>query len=144
MFFIDLFPSFFTMAGILRGIKKQLKAQKKIKPIQKPENKVKKKTTYRYKLQCTEEEKILLVGEGNFSFALSLSEIVHGAYNMICTSFDSRDTMLKKYPESDEITKNLEEMGGTIMYNVDATKLIAHAVWKKKRFSKIIFNVISV
>lgn len=42
-------------------------------------------------------QKILLVGEGDFSFALSLARAFRSASNMVATSLDSKGTQLQKY-----------------------------------------------
>lgn len=96
------------------------------------------KKTFRYRPTFSLQDTILLVGEGNFSFSLALAEMIHGGFEMHCTTFDSEEIMLQKYPQSQEITSSLLEIGATVHYKVDGTELTKHL--KKKRFSKIIFN----
>ncbi|EEH36958.2 hypothetical protein PAAG_07376 [Paracoccidioides lutzii Pb01] len=45
------------------------------------------------------EDRILLVGEGDFSFALCLATH-HGCKNLLATSYDSEQTLYEKYPQA--------------------------------------------
>ncbi|KAF2479875.1 hypothetical protein BDY17DRAFT_233166, partial [Neohortaea acidophila] len=68
-------------------------------------------------------DRILLVGEGDFSFAASLVEH-HACHNLTATSLDTRTELLAKYaPQAEEHIRALEEAGQTVLHNVDATKL---------------------
>src|SRR5215469_11987316 len=54
-------------------------------------------------------DKILLVGEGDFSFAASLVKS-HGCADILATSVEqSREVVLAKYPSADEHLKTIEE-----------------------------------
>ncbi|KAJ3212286.1 hypothetical protein HDU67_003915 [Dinochytrium kinnereticum] len=86
-----------------------------------------------------ESDSILLVGEGNFSFARSLCEIF-GPKSIIATCYDSQDVLQEKYPESIENIKAILEMDGQVLYGIDATELTKHRPLKSKKFSKIVFN----
>ncbi|PGH05959.1 hypothetical protein AJ79_06648 [Helicocarpus griseus UAMH5409] len=44
-------------------------------------------------------DRVLLVGEGDFSFALSLATH-HGCKNLLATSYDSEQTLYEKYPQA--------------------------------------------
>ncbi|KAI5359847.1 putative 25S rRNA (uridine-N(3))-methyltransferase BMT5 [Septoria linicola] len=69
------------------------------------------------------EDRILLIGEGDFSFAKSIVE-EHGCCDVTATSYDSQDDLFAKYnPQAEEHVKYLEEEGQHVLYNVDATKL---------------------
>lgn len=97
--------------------------------------------TTRTRPQLSSKDKILLIGEGNFSFARSLAEnyLEEGAENMIATCFDTEDVLYQKY--GDEAKENVEfvrEFGGKVMFEVDATDMPKEL--KKLRFTKIIFN----
>ncbi|KAJ2960343.1 hypothetical protein NQZ79_g4336 [Umbelopsis isabellina] len=87
-------------------------------------------------------DKILLVGEGNFSFARSLVEsVVHGGDNVIATCYDSEEVLNQKYEdESKDNIQVIEELGGTVVFEVDATQLEKCKAIKQRKFSKIVFN----
>lgn len=66
---------------------------------------------------------ILLIGEGDFSFATSIVEY-HGVCDLTATCYDSQSTLFEKYvPQAEEHTTYLTEEGQTVLYNIDATKL---------------------
>ena len=58
---------------------------------------------------------VLLLGEGNFSYALArvryhLSKQKQGHLNLIATSFDSHKELCEKYPESVQILSKLNHL----------------------------------
>jgi len=85
-------------------------------------------------------ERILLVGEGNFSFAKALCKQLGSGAGVYATCFDSEATLSKKYPDAAECRKEIEESyGGTCLTGVDATRL--HKVGEfREAFRKIVFN----
>jgi 25S rRNA (uracil2634-N3)-methyltransferase len=121
------------MPKLKTSIKNFQKVQKKIKQV--PPPKKKNAPTFRYKLKPKPEEKILFIGEGNFSFALSLALMINRADNFVCTSYDSEETCIAKYPESLEILQTLRDLEAELMFNIDCKN-----IQFKQRFSKIIFN----
>ncbi|KAF2142935.1 uncharacterized protein K452DRAFT_226223 [Aplosporella prunicola CBS 121167] len=70
-------------------------------------------------------DRILLVGEGDFSFAHSLVEH-HGAAALLATAFDTRETVLEKYPQAAQTMAGIEAEAQRVLCGVDATKLDAH------------------
>lgn len=92
----------------------------------------------------TKDSTVMLVGEGDFSFAKSLiDENYIKPEDMIVTSFDSGVTELKlKYPNSFENNYAfLVENNVTILFRVDATNLIKSLkISKKSPWSKIVGN----
>jgi 25S rRNA (uracil2634-N3)-methyltransferase len=78
--------------------------------------------------------RVLLVGEGNFSFALALlrlrnqqpgvdrGELPSGA-NLTATGFDSESTVLQKYPDAVDILRELDEAHVRVLHEVDATDI---------------------
>eukprot|EP00122_Pirum_gemmata_P001530 Pgem_evm1s1376 len=66
--------------------------------------------------------RILLVGEGNFSFAKMLS-ISLGPANITATCFDSYSEVCNKYESSESTIKSLRNMGVLVQTSIDATKL---------------------
>lgn len=116
-------------------IKKEIKVNIKNRKATEAATKITKKTKkiFRYKPQYSLNDKILLVGEGNFSFSLALSEHIHGGFNMTCTTFDSENVMNGKYPDAAQITSSLKEMGADLLYDIDATLLNKVPELKNKR-----------
>lgn len=122
------------MPKLKNSIKQFNKLTKKTKI--KPPNPKPKQPTFRYKISIEPTEKILFIGEGNFSFSLALSKIHHRADYFTCTSFDSKEICIAKYPESIEILSILEDLEASILFNIDCRNLSNI----KQRFSKIFFN----
>ncbi|XVE50919.1 hypothetical protein DITRI_Ditri01bG0202000 [Diplodiscus trichospermus] len=84
--------------------------------------------------------KILLVGEGNFSFAACLGRAFGSAANMVITSLDSREMLMRKYSGAMANLKKLEELGCTIMHEVDVNTMSQHYLLKLAKFDRILFN----
>ncbi|KAK6365085.1 hypothetical protein LTS17_011563 [Exophiala oligosperma] len=71
----------------------------------------------RLKVSFTKFDNVLLVGEGDFSFSLSLKQ--HHKVNQItATCYDSRETLETKYPN---VTQTLSRLGG-VGHETPATK----------------------
>ncbi|XP_022717874.1 heavy metal-associated isoprenylated plant protein 41-like [Durio zibethinus] len=83
---------------------------------------------------------ILLVGEGDFSFSLSLANAFGSASNICASSLDSYDVLIKKYKKAKSNLENLEKLGASLLYKVDATKMKLHTDLAKRKFDRIIFN----
>lgn len=85
-------------------------------------------------------EPILLVGEGNFSFARALCRNMQEGKNVFATAFDNEATINTKYPDAAECREEIEEkFGGTTFVGVDARKL--HKVREfHHMFHKIVWN----
>jgi len=67
-------------------------------------------------------DSILLIGEGDLSFARSLvSE--HHCTNLTATVYESSSELLEKYPHVGESIKAIEEGGCVVRYGVDAGKM---------------------
>eukprot|EP00933_Yihiella_yeosuensis_P076098 TRINITY_DN8571_c0_g2_i1.p1 TRINITY_DN8571_c0_g2~~TRINITY_DN8571_c0_g2_i1.p1 ORF type:complete len:329 (+),score=75.32 TRINITY_DN8571_c0_g2_i1:98-1084(+) len=68
--------------------------------------------------------RVLLVGEGNFSFSRALCEQMGIGEHVYATAFDTEATIKRKYPDAAEHRKFIEEeCGGTTLVGVDATRL---------------------
>lgn len=81
----------------------------------------------------TEKKKIemncLILGDGNFSFSKSfLNNLERNKVNynkLIFTSYDSKQEIIKKYPESKQILEILQRNKKVIIkHNIDATKVL--------------------
>ncbi|CQB88995.1 Domain of uncharacterised function (DUF2431) [Chlamydia trachomatis] len=70
-------------------------------------------------------DKVLLIGEGDFSFAKSLIlQNFIQPENLIATSFDSFEQLINKYENVNEIIEELKNMGVIIMHEIDGTNLL--------------------
>eukprot|EP00128_Syssomonas_multiformis_P017603 Colp12_sorted_trinity150504_noHs@32501 len=108
--------------------------QSEHKPIAPPKKSTKTKTFMPYKV----DKRILLVGEGNFSFAHSLVELLGTGANVVATGFDSEKIMAEKYDDAAEHIEAVIEAGGEVLHQVDATKL---ATTKKlDTYDTVVFN----
>ena len=88
-----------------------------------------------------EEDRILLIGEGDFSFAKSIVEH-NGCCDVTATCYDGQAELFEKYkPQAEEHVKYLEDEGQIVLYNVDATKLDSNKTLSKAGlFNHILFN----
>ncbi|KAL8824783.1 MAG: hypothetical protein Q9191_004821 [Dirinaria sp. TL-2023a] len=86
-------------------------------------------------------DRILLVGEGDFSFARSLLN-THGCSSLVATCYDNHSVLLEKYPQARTYVDELEaEVDVQVVYNVDATKLSkAPRCIRDGTFDRIVFN----
>lgn len=79
-------------------------------------------------------ERILLIGDGDLSFARSIAEH-HGAADVLATCYDDRNTLLQKYPQAADNIAYLEGEGQRVVCGVDAMKLGACKEVKKGALS---------
>ncbi|CAG8515055.1 10233_t:CDS:2 [Acaulospora morrowiae] len=86
-------------------------------------------------------DSILLIGEGNFSFARALAEnVLHVGHLIIATTLDSEEIMSKKYDDARDHISAFLKCGGKVLYEVDGTQLSKCKGLKNKKFDKIVFN----
>ncbi|KIX96898.1 uncharacterized protein Z520_07618 [Fonsecaea multimorphosa CBS 102226] len=64
----------------------------------------------RVKVPFTKHDNVLLVGEGDFSFSLSL-KLHHKVRQMVATCYDSKEVLQSKYPEVQKTTTQLQSDG---------------------------------
>lgn len=89
-----------------------------------------------------ESEMILLVGEGNFSFARALTEEPFNCKDgLFATCYDDKASLLIKYEDAKANVKHLKQCGAEIAVNVDCRKLaeMRDGAWKNA-FDKIVFQ----
>ncbi|XP_058725457.1 uncharacterized protein At4g26485-like [Vicia villosa] len=84
--------------------------------------------------------RILIVGEGDFSFSLSLARAFGSAVNMVATSLDDRESLVLQYGSASSNLRELEVLGCTIFHNVDVHNMTQHHYLNNKSFNRIIFN----
>ncbi|PPJ51846.1 hypothetical protein CBER1_09567 [Cercospora berteroae] len=91
------------------------------------------------------EDRILLIGEGDFSFSRSIVA-EHGCCDVTATCYDSQEELFEKYkPQAESHVQYLEEEGQKVLYSVDATrsdkhKQLAKTVAEEGKFNVILFN----
>ncbi|KAK1350627.1 hypothetical protein POM88_054662 [Heracleum sosnowskyi] len=85
-------------------------------------------------------QRILLVGEGDYSFSLCLAKAFRSARNIVASSLDSRRDLGKKYSDAVENVRQLEEMGGLVLSGLDATQMRDHYFLTTQRFDCIVYN----
>ncbi|KAH0837920.1 hypothetical protein J3R83DRAFT_6152 [Lanmaoa asiatica] len=91
-------------------------------------------------------DKILLIGEGNFSFARALitdppSSLEHLVpENVTATSYDSKEECFSKYPDAEDIVSTIKQRGIEVLFGIDATKLQKHPALKGRRWDRIVWN----
>ena len=89
---------------------------------------------------------ILLVGEGNFSFARALIDdppeglAPLSPQNITATGYDTEEECYVKHPASRLAVSFLRDCGVEIIFGVDATRLEKHASLKGKRWDRIVWN----
>ncbi|KAE9591546.1 hypothetical protein Lalb_Chr20g0119631 [Lupinus albus] len=98
------------------------------------------KESEKWKKHYSSNHKILLVGEGDFSFSLSLATAFGTAHNLVATSLDSHENIGKKYSNGISNVRELEEMGCLVLYGVDAKEMSNHFFLKTQRFDRIVYN----
>jgi len=85
-------------------------------------------------LQAT--DKILLVGEGNFSFARSLVRLFeNNGFSLHATSYDPEEILHQKYEDAADIISEVEGSGASCTYGVDGGDLLT-GLGLAKRFKR--------
>jgi len=94
----------------------------------------------------TPTDKILLIGEGNFSFAYALAvnpppRLHHlPPQNITATTYDTERECLAKYADAQEKIDVLRARGVNVLFGVDATKLEKVSQLKGKRWDRVVWN----
>lgn len=95
---------------------------------------------------------ILLVGEGDLSFSVALAKKMRNKAFLMCTTYDSKKQLNKKYPDTvNEHLRILKQIGNNeVRFNVDARELNTNGNagngnsqyrgLKGDSFTKIVFN----
>ncbi|XP_047975013.1 uncharacterized protein At4g26485-like [Salvia hispanica] len=83
---------------------------------------------------------ILLVGEGDFSFSACLARALGSAANIIATSLDSQEFLMKNYGNAMSNIEELRRREGKVMHEIDATKMANHELLGHLKFDRIIYN----
>lgn len=89
---------------------------------------------------------ILLIGEGNFSFARALLvDPPPGLEHLppaavTATSYDAEEDCYAKYPDAKEIVETVRNRGAQVLFNIDATRLHKYPAFKGRKWDKIVWN----
>ena len=100
----------------------------------------------RHTIPFTPTDKILLIGEGNFSFAHALvvdppSSLEHlPPSNITATAYDSEEECYDKYPDARSMVHVLREHGAEVLFGVDAARLEKFSALKSRRFDRVMWN----
>jgi 25S rRNA (uracil2634-N3)-methyltransferase len=95
--------------------------------------------TYPYEATDT----ILLVGEGDFTYTLSILSPPHNhpAHRVLATAYDSEEECYSKYPTAKETVAQIRVLGARVEFKLDAGAIEkCKAVGKAKTWSRIVFN----
>jgi len=85
-------------------------------------------------------QRILLVGEGNFSFAVSLIELLGGdGSRLTCTAYDTMEVLKEKYKDAAANVKKVSNSGAAVHLEVDGTEL-ENTSELEKNYDLVIFN----
>ncbi|XP_042475482.1 uncharacterized protein LOC122057440 isoform X2 [Macadamia integrifolia] len=84
--------------------------------------------------------KILLVGEGDFSFSACLAKVFGSANNMVATSLNSKGFLEENYCNAISNINGLKSRGCMVLHGLDATNMSGHQILKSMKFDRIVFN----
>ncbi|KAL9230055.1 hypothetical protein vseg_005448 [Gypsophila vaccaria] len=86
------------------------------------------------------KHKILLVGEGDFSFSACLAVAFASATNIVATSLDSQEFLMKNYKKFMTNKAQVESRGGVVMHGVDVKRMSKNEVLGCLKFDRIVYN----
>ncbi|KAK9134042.1 hypothetical protein Scep_013570 [Stephania cephalantha] len=84
--------------------------------------------------------KILLVGEGDFSFSACLGRAFGRADNMVATSLNSQEFLKRNYGNAMSNVDSLRSRGCIVIHNVDATKMAGNRRSNDVTYDRIVYN----
>jgi 25S rRNA (uracil2634-N3)-methyltransferase len=94
-----------------------------------------------------DNDRILTIGDGDFSFSASLAAQIHiralkESTKIVATSYESRESVFKTYPDSPKMIESLTSSGALVFHDIDARNLPEHTSLKSFRdyFDFIIWN----
>lgn len=92
----------------------------------------------------TAGQRILTVGDGDFSFSLSVARLrLQGGSVLVSSSHESEESVRSTYPNAGVILGDLERLGAHVFHGVDATDLGATRgleMFREEGFDVIIWN----
>ncbi|CAN6196354.1 unnamed protein product [Urochloa humidicola] len=90
--------------------------------------------------QYSSGQRILVVGDGDFSFSLALATAFGSGANLVATSLDTYEALKGKYSKAESNIMELKRLGATVLHGVDVKKMRFHTDLKNSRFDRIVFN----
>jgi 25S rRNA (uracil2634-N3)-methyltransferase len=69
---------------------------------------------------------IMTVGDGDFTFSLAIARLLNGkthSDSLVATSYESKASLIQVYPGIKQTISELESLGATVCFQVDATRL---------------------
>ncbi|GMJ11592.1 hypothetical protein HRI_004828400 [Hibiscus trionum] len=84
--------------------------------------------------------RMLLVGEGDFSFSASLARAFGSATNMVATSLNTTEFLFSNYKKAMENMNELKTRGSVVLHGIDATEMANHCYLGAIKFDRIIYN----
>ncbi|CAM0951897.1 unnamed protein product [Alopecurus aequalis] len=85
-------------------------------------------------------QKILIVGDGDFSFSLALAAAFGSGRNIVATSLDSHEALTRKYTEAQSNVIKLNRMGAKVLHHISAKSMKRHSYLETRQFHRIVFN----
>ncbi|XP_012848371.1 PREDICTED: uncharacterized protein At4g26485-like [Erythranthe guttata] len=98
------------------------------------------KLTVRWIKHYSSSHRILLVGDGDFSFSACLAVAFGSASNMIATSLDSQNFLMRNYRSASSNLMELKIRECKVMHEIDATEIANHPIIGRMKFDRIVFN----
>jgi len=117
------------------------KAQKKRIDEQTKQAKLNRQLKSAQKIMYAETEMILLVGEGNFSFARALTLAPFNCgQGLFASCYDDKESLCVKYEDAKANVKHLKSVGAEVLVGIDARKLgdVREGAWDGA-FDKVVF-----
>lgn len=107
------------------------------------DNECSEKSSWATPIPFSPHSAILLLGEGNFSFAASLvtqlSTMGHSSL-FFATCIEPKEVLYKKYPEAENNIDIITKHNGKVLFNLDATKAGHDRRVMNKPWTRIIFQ----
>ncbi|KAK6947138.1 25S rRNA (uridine-N(3))-methyltransferase BMT5-like [Dillenia turbinata] len=129
---LDTFSAAELISKVELSAKNENESKSKLVADEKSESKIKWVKHY------NNRHKILLVGEGDFSFAACLARSFSSAANIVATSYDSQELLGIKHPNASGNLCILRELGCTILHQVNAMSMSTHPVLSSTSFDRIL------
>ncbi|KAK9156416.1 hypothetical protein Sjap_003896 [Stephania japonica] len=84
--------------------------------------------------------KILLVGEGDFSFSACLGKAFGRADNMLATSLNTQEFLKKNYGKAMSNIQSLRSRGCKVIHQVNATEMARYKKLNVVKYDRIVYN----